>query len=98
MDKAQKQVAEAERQAQSSISKLEKAMAMVDELKSLKTDVANLKYQTTQSEQQRMTDIQSFESQKQDLQNQYSKFVESNNKQKADLHSQIAKLRKQLAN
>ena len=51
MDKAQKQVAEAERYSQSSISKLEKAMAMVDELKSLKTDVANLKYQTTQSEQ-----------------------------------------------
>ena len=38
MDKAQKQVAEAEKSAQSSISKLEEAMAMVDELKSLKTD------------------------------------------------------------
>ena len=51
MEKAKKQVAEAEKSAQNSTSKLEKAMAMVAELKSLKTDVANLKHQTTQSEQ-----------------------------------------------
>ena len=60
-------MAESEKSVQYTSSKLEKAMAMVTELKSLKTDVAHLKHQTTQSEQQRMTDIQLFESQKLDL-------------------------------
>ena len=42
---------EAERSAQQATTKLEKAMAMVTELKTLKTDVMQLKRQTSESEQ-----------------------------------------------
>ena len=70
-------------------------MAMISELKNLKTDVQLLKKQTTESEQQRVAEIQKVADQKKELELKFSSFQEAHNKQKGDLHMQLAQAKKQ---
>lgn len=72
--------ADAEASAQHATMKLEKAMAMVTELKTLKNDVMHLKQQTNESEQQKLIELRKIGDEKKELELKFNSFAESNNK------------------
>ena len=68
------QCEEAKQTALTATMKLEKAMAMVNELKSLKTDVLLLKQKSNDSEQQRASEITRLLQEKRELESKFTSF------------------------
>ena len=86
--------AEAEKATQSANFKLEKTMAVVDEMKTLKHDVFLFKKKTAEDEMQLQVQIERLQEQKKELELNFNTMQESHNKEKETLHVQIIKMQK----